>query len=152
MSRTQSIHIDFQLTDEQAKNELWYEQVYFFLKDNGWVLDLNKPILFIEPGFAGFADTDMEEISVPSEEKLIEMIREKERLNEPMGLGIYDDGELAFWYELKKTSFGEMNFWFLVSGEIIIKEVCVIFEHLSRKIVKPFCDTFHVESIDLTHG
>lgn len=154
MSRSEAIHIDFHLTEEQERNEFRYEQVYFFLKENGWVLDLKEPIMFVEPGVTGFADRDLDEaeISVENEAELIARIREKERLNEPMGLGFFDDGELVFKYELKNIEFGELSFWFLVNGELVGQEVCIIFEQLARKIVKPFCDTFLVERIDLSHG
>jgi len=152
MSRVQSIHINFQLTEKQKDNEFWYEQLYFFLKENGWVLDLTEPIEFLEPGEMPLhhgVDTD---VRVGSEAELIEKIREKERLNETMRLGRFNNGENSFDYELKKIDGWTMNFWFLVNDELVGEEVCVIFEYLSRKIVKPFCDTFRVDKIDLMHG
>lgn len=145
MSRAEWIDIEFHLPDELAESEFWYEHVYFMLKDNGWVLDLTKPIEFLGPGEK--LSVDPSEITVKSEGELIERIREKEKLNEALRLGQYSDGVLAFTFELKRVEFNALHFWFLVNGPIVDEETCVIFEKLSRRIVKPFCDDFYISKI-----
>ena len=150
MSKVQSIHIHFLQHPRDDGEEFSYEQVYFFLKSLGWNLDLSKPIEFLK--FNPADVVDHMDLEVENEAELLEKIRKKDALNEPMGLGLYRDGELSFTYELKKDEFGMFYFWFVVDGELVGQGPCIVFEQLARKIVKPFCDKYDVQDLQLTHG
>lgn len=150
MSRVQAIHIDFFQHPRDEGEEFSYEQIYLFLKSIGWKLDLDKPVEFLN--FGAVDVIDHTKLRPESETELLEMIRKKEAIGESLGLGPYSDGELAFTFDLSKDEFGAFNFWFLVDGELVGQEPCIVFEQLARKIVKPFCDKYDVERIRLDHG
>ena len=150
MSKAQSIHIYFFQHPRDDGEEFSYEQVYLFLKSLGWTLDLGTPVEFLR--FNPADDVDYVDLKVVNEAELLEMISKKDVLNEPMGLGLYRDGELSFTYHLSKDEFGMFYFWFMVNGEIVGQGPCVAFEQLTRKIVKPFCDKYDVQDLTLSHG
>ena len=150
MSKVQSIHIAFFQHSRDDGEEFSYEQVYLFLKSLGWTLNLARPIEFLK--FNPVDAVDHIELEVENEAELIEKIRKKDALGEPLGLGLYSDGELSFTFELKRDEFGMLKFWFVVDGELVGQEPCIVFEKLSRKIVKPFCDKYYVQDLQLIHG
>ena len=150
MSKVQSIHIHFLQHPRDDGEDFSYEQVYFFLKSLGWTLDLSKPIEFLR--FNPIDDVDYVDLEVKNEAELLEMVRKKDALNETLGLGLYNDGELSFTFKLSKEELGTFYFWFMVNGQIVGQGPCIAFEQLARKIVKPFCDKYDVQDLQLTHG
>lgn len=153
MSRIQSIHINFFLDEEGESQEFWYEQVHRFLREDGWKIDLSKPVLFLEPGDTGDASNIYDSpVLVKDEASLIEKIRKKEEVGEPLKLGFYTRGELSIIVHLEKGEFRDLTFWSLVQGQLVGQEVCAVFEQFTNKLVKPFCDNFRVQSVELFHG